>query len=125
MLIPEAFELVLQAASIGKGGEIFILDMGEPVKIVDLARKMIELSGKDEIDIDFVGLRAGEKLYEELLIDESEMKTEYESIMVARETVYEIEKLTQDINELISTKEKLKKLKQIVPEFNHNKNKES
>ncbi len=68
MLIPEACELVLQAASIGKGGEIFILDMGEPIKIVDLAKKMIELSGRSEIGIEFCGLRPGEKLYEELLI---------------------------------------------------------
>ena len=64
MLIPEACELVLQAASFGKGGEIFILDMGEPIKIVDLARKMIELSGRDDIEIEFSGLRKGEKLYE-------------------------------------------------------------
>ncbi|MBC8236706.1 MAG: polysaccharide biosynthesis protein, partial [Helicobacteraceae bacterium] len=79
MLIPEACELVLQAGAIGTGGEIFILDMGEPIKIVDLAKKMIELSGKEEIKIEFSGLRPGEKLYEELLIDESDAKTEYES----------------------------------------------
>ena len=120
MLIPEACELVLQAASIGKGGEIFILDMGEPIKIVDLAKKMIALSGKNEINIEFTGLRAGEKLYEELLISDTDMKTEYESITVAGKTNYEIGKLNQDIFELVSTNEKLEKLKEIVPEFNHN-----
>ncbi|QOP41452.1 polysaccharide biosynthesis protein [Sulfurimonas marina] len=119
MLIPEACELVLQAASIGKGGEIFILDMGEPIKIVDLAKKMIELSGREDIKIEFSGLRPGEKLYEELLINDSDTKTEYESITVAGKTEYNIEKLTDDINELITTKEQLAKLKEIVPEFNH------
>ncbi len=122
MLIPEACELVLQAASIGKGGEIFILDMGEPIKIVDLAKKMIELSGRDDITIEFSGLRAGEKLYEELLISESDMKTEYQSITVAGRTDYEIEKLNQDIFELVSAFNKLEKLKEIVPEFNHQMN---
>jgi UDP-N-acetyl-D-glucosamine 4,6-dehydratase len=122
MLIPEACELVLQAASIGKGGEIFILDMGEPIKIVDLAKKMIELSGRDDIEIEFSGLRAGEKLYEELLISESDMKTEYESITVAGKSVYDIEKLNNDILELIHSSKKLEKLKEIVPEFNHQMN---
>ncbi|MBN2816775.1 MAG: polysaccharide biosynthesis protein [Campylobacterales bacterium] len=119
MLIPEACELVLQAASIGKGGEIFILDMGEPVKIVDLAKKMIDLSGRDDISIEFSGLRPGEKLYEELLISESDMTTEYESITVAGKSDYAIEKLNRDIEELVSTEKKLEKLKEIVPEFNH------
>ena len=119
MLIPEACELVLQAGSIGKGGEIFILDMGEPIKIVDLASKMIELSGREDISIEFSGLRAGEKLYEELLINESDMKTEYESITVAGRTIYDIEKLNRDIQELVEIKDKLAKLKEIVPEFNH------
>ncbi|AXX91800.1 dTDP-glucose 4,6-dehydratase [Malaciobacter molluscorum LMG 25693] len=119
MLIPEACELVLQAASIGKGGEIFILDMGEPVKIVDLAKKMITLSGNDDIKIEFCGLRAGEKLYEELLINDSDKKTDYDSIMVAKPTPYEIDKLNDDINELLVCKDKIKKLKEIVPEFTH------
>jgi len=119
MLIPEACELVLQAASIGKGGEIFILDMGEPIKIVDLARKMIELSARDDIDIEFSGLRAGEKLYEELLMDDSDAKTDYESITIAGKTEYDIVKLNQDIFELIATGDKLKKLKEMVPEFTH------
>jgi len=122
MLIPEACELVLQAGSIGKGGEIFILDMGEPIKIVDLAKKMIELSGRDDIDIEFSGLRPGEKLYEELLINDSDMKTEYESITVAGKTEYDIEKLNQDIKELLSCDNKIEKLKEIVPEFDHKLN---
>ncbi len=122
MLIPEACELVLQAGSIGKGGEIFILDMGEPVKIVDLAKKMIELSGQEGIDIKFTGLRPGEKLYEELLINDSDKKTNYESITVANPTFYDISKLNNDINDLLVLEDKLGKLKDIVPEFNHQKN---
>ena len=123
MLIPEACELVLQAGAIGCGGEIFILDMGEPIKIVDLAKKMIELSGQDGIDIVFSGLRPGEKLYEELLIDDSDCKTDYESITVAKPTFYDIGKLNQDINTLLETDDKIAKLKEIVPEFNHQLNK--
>ncbi len=122
MLIPEACELVLQAGAIGSGGEIFILDMGEPIKIVDLAQKMIDLSGRDDISIEYTGLRPGEKLYEELLIDESDAKTEYDSITVAKRTHYDIQKLNQDIEELLQTQNKLNKLKDIVPEFNHQKN---
>ena len=122
MLIPEACELVLQAGSIGCGGEIFILDMGEPIKIVDLAKKMIELSGRDDIDIEFSGLRPGEKLYEELLINDSDMKTEYESITVAGKTEYDIKQLNQDIIELLSCEDKIEKLKKIVPEFDHKLN---
>jgi len=122
MLIPEACELVLQAGAIGTGGEIFILDMGEPVKIVDLAQKMIDLSGKQGISINFTGLRPGEKLYEELLIDDSDTKTEYNSITVAKPTVYSLEKLNLDIEELLETTDPLFKLKQIVPEFNHQLN---
>lgn len=122
MLIPEACELVLQAGAIGKGGEIFILDMGEPVKIVDLAKKMIELSGKDNIEIVFTGLRPGEKLYEELLIDESDAQTKYDSITVAKPTKYPLDKLNKDIAELLSCADKLKKLQEIVPEFDHQPN---
>jgi FlaA1/EpsC-like NDP-sugar epimerase len=119
-MIPEACQLVLQSASIAKGGELFILDMGEPIKIVDLAKRMIELSGKNDIDILFTGLRAGEKLYEELLIDDADLKTEYSSIMVSEnppvnyhELLTKIEKLRRDNIDL------LKVLKEIVPEFNH------
>ncbi|WP_418179074.1 UDP-N-acetylglucosamine 4,6-dehydratase (configuration-retaining) [Aliarcobacter lanthieri] len=122
MLIPEACELVLQAASIGKGGEIFILDMGEPIKIVDLAKKMIELSGRSEIKIEFCGLRVGEKLYEELLINDSDTKTQYESITVASPTKFDINELNKKIDELIICDDKLEKLKEIVPEFEHKLN---
>ncbi|WP_294962772.1 UDP-N-acetylglucosamine 4,6-dehydratase (configuration-retaining) [Sulfurimonas sp.] len=122
MLIPEACELVLQAGAIGTGGEIFILDMGEPIKIVDLAKKMIELSCSKDIEIEFTGLRPGEKLYEELLINDTDCKTEYDSITVAKPTIYDIGKLNKDIEELIVSSEKLKKLKEIVPEFNHQTN---
>lgn len=123
MLIPEACELVLQAASIGKGGEIFILDMGEPIKIVDLAEKMIHLSGRNDIKIEFSGLRPGEKLYEELLIDGNNIHTQYDSITVAAPTHYDIKQLNEDINTLVHSKDKLSQLKNIVPEFNHMQNK--
>ncbi|RBQ30926.1 dTDP-glucose 4,6-dehydratase [Arcobacter sp. FW59] len=122
MLIPEACELVLQAASIGKGGEIFILDMGEPIKIVDLAKKMIELSGRNEIQIEFCGLRIGEKLYEELLINDSDTKTQYESITVASPTKFDINELNKKIEELLICEDKIVKLKEIVPEFDHKLN---
>lgn len=122
MLIPEACELVLQAASIGSGAEIFILDMGEPIKIVDLAQKMIELSGRGDIKIEFSGLRPGEKLYEELLIDESDTKTQYESITVAGKTHYDIAKLNEEIEALLLSQDPLSKLKEMVPEFNHQLN---
>lgn len=118
MLIPEACQLVLQAASIAKGNELFILDMGEPVKIVDLAKKMIQLYGKeDEIKIEFTGLRPGEKLYEELMLDESEQKTKYESIYITNPTPYDIEKLKEDIEYLFVAKDKISALQKIVPEF--------
>lgn len=119
MLIPEACELVLQTGAIGQNGELFILDMGEPVKIVDLAKKMIELSNKQDIAIEFTGLRPGEKLYEELLLNESDKKTVYESIVVAHKTLYPIETLKGDIEELFVCEDKIAKLKTIVPEFNH------
>ena len=119
MLINEASELVLQAGAISKGKEVFILDMGEPVKIFDLAKKMIELSKKENIEIEFSGLKKGEKLFEELLIDDSDAKTQYESIMIAKPTYYDIDKLNNDIEELLNSKDKIKFLKYIVPEFNH------
>jgi len=122
MLIQEACELVLQAGAIGSDREVFILDMGEPIKIVDLAKKMIELSARDDIGIDFTGLRVGEKLYEELLLDDTEYKTKYESITVAKPTKYSINELNKDIQELLVASDKLLKLKKIVPEFNHQKN---
>jgi len=96
MTIPEAAELVIQAGAMGQGGDVFVLDMGEPVRIVDLARRMIRLSGfavKDDytldgdIEIVYTGLRAGEKLYEELLIGDNVSQTEHEKIMRAQETI--------------------------------------
>lgn len=118
MLIPEACQLVLQAASIAKGNELFILDMGEPVKIVDLAEKMIQLYGKeDDVQIEFTGLRPGEKLYEELMLDESEQKTKYESIFITNPTVYDIDLLKQDIKDLLEATDKISALQKIVPEF--------
>jgi UDP-N-acetyl-D-glucosamine 4,6-dehydratase len=131
MLIPEACELVLQAGAIGgiddgennkNNGEIFILDMGEPIKIVDLANKMIELSGNSKIQIEFSGLRPGEKLYEELLIDDSDTNTKYESITIAKKTEYNFERLVKDINRLIKNTNKIAELQKIVPEFNHKLN---
>jgi FlaA1/EpsC-like NDP-sugar epimerase len=119
MLISEACELVLQTGAMGINGELFILDMGEPVKIVDLAQKMIALSGKKEIAITFTGLRSGEKLYEELLSNECDKKTVYDSIMVAHKTHYCIEKLQNDIDELLMAQNPIEALKKIVPEFNH------
>ncbi len=120
MLIPEACQLVLQAAAIAKGGELFILDMGEPVRIVDLAKTMIRLYGREgEVEIVFTGLRPGEKLYEELLIDDSEKKTEYSSIFIAGKTDYPIERLEKDIAQLLAAEDKVAALKRIVPEFEH------
>jgi UDP-N-acetyl-D-glucosamine 4,6-dehydratase len=123
MMIPEACQLVLQAASIAQGGELFILDMGEPIKIVDLAQKMIDLSGRDDIEIVFSGLRPGEKLFEELLIDDADLKTEYSSIMVSQNPPVDYVTLLQKIERLQNQKENLLEvLKEIVPEFNHQKN---
>lgn len=117
MLISEACQLVLQAAAIAKGKELFILDMGEPVKIIDLARTMIKLYAHREIEIVMSGLRPGEKLYEELLIDESEQKTSYASIMIAGSTHYPIEQLNRDIESLLTTQSPIGVLQNIVPEF--------
>jgi len=118
MMIPEACQLVLQAGSIAKGGELFILDMGDPIKIVDLAKRMIELSGRDDIDIEFTGLRQGEKLYEELLIDDADLKTEYDSILVSQDKPVDYKWLLFQI-ESLKKSNKLVVLKEIVPEFNH------
>ncbi|MFH0710703.1 MAG: nucleoside-diphosphate sugar epimerase/dehydratase [Pseudomonadota bacterium] len=117
MLISEACQLVLQAAAIARGGELFILDMGEPIRIIDLARTMIRLYAHNDIEIVTTGLRPGEKLYEELLIDESEQKTAFDSIMIAGSTVYPIEQLRNDIQTLLLSDEPINALRQIVPEF--------
>jgi UDP-N-acetyl-D-glucosamine 4,6-dehydratase len=120
MLIPEACLLVLQAASIAKGGELFVLDMGKPVKIADLARQMIRLYGKEnEVDIEFVGLREGEKLYEELLLDESDKETKYSSIFIAKPTKYDYPQLLHDIDLLLQNNNHIEILKKIVLEFTH------
>ena len=120
MLTSEACQLVLQAASLAKDQEIFILDMGEPVKIVDLAKKMMELYGK-EVPIEFIGLRPGEKLYEEILIEGAESPTKYESIYIAKATKRDFAKLLEQIERLLKAEDEeiVSILKQIVPEFNH------
>lgn len=120
MLVSEAVQLVLQAAAIAKGGELFVLNMGEPVKIIDLAKKMLFLSGKD-LPIKITGLRQGEKLFEELLIDENDKKTKYESIFVTQSQKYDLKKLDKQIAQLLYSPNPSKILKQIVPEFTHNK----
>lgn len=123
MTITEAVQLVIQAGSIAKGGEIFILDMGEPVKIDTLAREMIKLSGYepgDDIEIQYIGLRPGEKLYEELLLAEEGLQvTEHEKIFKARPVDIELNKLLEDINCLTYLKENelKRKLKSIVPTY--------
>lgn len=125
MLVSEACQLVLQAAAIAKGGELFVLDMGEPVKIVDLAKKMLQLSNKQNLGIEFVGLRPGEKLYEELLVDKNDKQTCYESIFVTHFENYDINLLNSQISELLEQKNEddiVKILKQIVPEFNRASN---
>ncbi len=120
MLVSEAVQLVLQAAAIAKGGELFVLNMGEPVKIMDLAKKMLLLSGKTHLKIEITGLRKGEKLFEELLIDKSDIKTKYESIFVSKSEKYDLSKLNLQINELLHSQNIARILKQIVPEFEHN-----
>jgi FlaA1/EpsC-like NDP-sugar epimerase len=127
MTIPEAVQLVLEAGTMGSGGEIFIFDMGQPVKIVDLARKMIKLAGfVPEVDIKIVysGLRPGEKLYEELLNEEeTTIPTHHRKIRISKVREYPFHKAESDINELISLNEEgddfkaVKKMKLIVPEF--------
>jgi FlaA1/EpsC-like NDP-sugar epimerase len=127
MTIPEASQLVLEAGAMGNGGEIFIFDMGIPVKIIDLARKMIRLAGlvpEKDIEIKIIGLRPGEKLYEELLNDNSKTVTTHNTkIMIAREKVDDYDFLINKINELIvvinncNNIELVSKMKEIVPEF--------
>ncbi len=127
MLIPEACELVLQSGSIGVSGEIFILNMGNPVKIVDLAEKLIKLSGCDEdLKIEFSGLKTGEKLYEELIISDSESSTSNKMITIAKRTLYDFSLLKENINTLLKSENDtslLINLKKIVKEFNHKLNK--
>jgi|AP45_3_1055517.scaffolds.fasta_scaffold10323_2 FlaA1/EpsC-like NDP-sugar epimerase len=126
MTIPEAVQLVLQAGALGQGGEIFILDMGEPVKIADLARDMIRLSGLSETDIEviYTGIRPGEKLFEELAINKDEMdKTRHKKIFVAPEEVEGIQLLGEHYGTLIQTaedgneQEVRQLLKEIIPTY--------
>ena len=124
MLIPEACKLVLEAGTMGNGGEIFVFDMGKPVKIADLAKRMILLSGAKNIEIKYTGLRPGEKLYEEMLSTEENTKPSFhEKIRIATVREYDFEKVCRDIDELIAISRQyddmatVRKMKQIVPEF--------
>ena len=124
MTIPEACQLVLEAGSMGKGGEIFIFDMGKPVKILDLANKMIRLSGRTDVKVEFTGLRHGEKLYEELLATKENTKpTSHDKIMIANVREYDFEDVKDDIESLIRSSYDFNpmaivgQMKSIVPEF--------
>ena len=124
MTIPEACQLVLEAASMGRSGEIYIFDMGRPVKIVDLAKRMIQLSGRTDVKIVFTGLRHGEKLYEELLATKENTKpTSHDKIMIAEVREYDYQDISDDIDALIAssyeydTMKIVAKMKDLVPEF--------
>lgn len=124
MLIPEACKLVLEAGTMGNGGEIFVFDMGQPVKIVDLAKRMIKLSGAKNIEIKFTGLRDGEKLYEEVLNDkEVTLPTFHKKIKIAKVREYDYQKVCHDLDELSQiafTFDDMKivgMMKRIVPEY--------
>jgi FlaA1/EpsC-like NDP-sugar epimerase len=127
MTIPEACHLVLEAGVMGKGGEIFVFDMGRSVKILDLAKKMIKLSGLElgkDIEIKITGLRPGEKLYEELLnTSENTLPTHHKEIMIAKVRDYSLQEIEDRLNELserIVEEDEMRivgQLKRIVPEF--------
>ena len=124
MLIPEACKLVLEAGTLGKGGEIFVFDMGKEVKIAELARKMIQLSGAKNVEIKFTGLRDGEKLYEEVLNNEEITKpTFHKKIKIAQVRQYDYNDVSKQIDRLVETSylyddmETVRIMKQIVPEF--------
>ena len=127
MLIPEACKLVLEAGTKGNGGEIFVFDMGKPVKIADLAQRMINLSGAKDVKIKYTGLRAGEKLYEEVLnAKESTLPSFNEKIRIAKVREYEYDEVEKQIEELIDISKSyddmdtVKKMKEIVPEYKSN-----
>ena len=127
MLIPEACKLVLEAGTKGNGGEIFVFDMGQPVKIADLAKRMIALSNATNVEIKYTGLREGEKLYEEVLNElEGTKPTFHEKIRIAQVREYDYEDVCRDIEELIEISkaydnmETVRKMKQIVPEYKSN-----
>lgn len=124
MLIPEACKLVLEAGVMGKGGEIFVFDMGEPVKIVDLAKRMIALSGAKDVKIEFTGLRHGEKLYEEVLSHQEDTKSSFQDkVRIAKVRQYSYEEVSRQIDALIDLSfsyddmATVKKMKEIVPEY--------
>jgi len=127
MLIPEACKLVLEAGTKGNGGEIFVFDMGQPVKIADLAKRMIALSGAKNVKIEFTGLREGEKLYEEVLNElEGTKPTFHKKIRIAQVREYDFDKVSQEIDDLFAISKHfdnmatVKKMKDIVPEFKSN-----
>ena len=127
MLIPEACKLVLEAGTKGNGGEIFVFDMGKPVKISDLAKRMIKLSGAKNVEIKYTGLRPGEKLYEEVLNElEGTKPTFHEKIRIAEVREFDYEMVSKDIDELIEISkqfndmETVRKMKEIVPEYKSN-----
>lgn len=124
MLIPEACKLVLEAGTHGKGGEIFVFDMGKPVRIADLAKRMIKLSGAENIEIEYTGLRAGEKLYEEVLsTTENTLPSFHEKIRIAKVQEYDYDVVNQQIEQLLQishtydSMQIVKMMKSIVPEY--------
>ena len=127
MLIPEACKLVLEAGTKGHGGEIFVFDMGQPVKIADLAKRMIQLSGARNVKIEFTGLRPGEKLYEEVLSDlEGTKPSFHDKIRIAEVREYDYDLICRELEDLFTISRQfddmatVKKMKQIVPEFKSN-----
>ena len=127
MLIPEACKLVLEAGTKGNGGEIFVFDMGQPVKIADLAKRMIMLSGANDVKIEYTGLRPGEKLYEEVLNElEGTKPSFHEKIRIAEVREYDYTEVAKEVDELIEISKQyddmatVKKMKDIVPEYKSN-----
>ena len=127
MLIPEACKLVLEAGTKGNGGEIFVFDMGQPVKIADLAKRMIALSNAKGVEIKYTGLREGEKLYEEVLNEmEGTKPTFHEKIRIAQVREYDYDEVVKEIDELVDIAKQfdnmatVRKMKEIVPEYKSN-----
>jgi FlaA1/EpsC-like NDP-sugar epimerase len=132
MLIPEACKLVLEAGTHGHGGEIFVFDMGKPVRIAELAKRMIKLSGRKNVDIVYTGLREGEKLYEEVLSNtENTLPSFHEKIRIAQVREYDFHEISESIDELLELAKSydemqiVKKMKEIVPEYISNNSKYS
>ena len=127
MLIPEACKLVLEAGTHGKGGEIFVFDMGAPVRIADLAKRMIKLSGAKDVEIKYTGLRPGEKLYEELLSNDENTKPSFhKKIRIAEVREYDYQDVERDVEQLVAIADTydemgiVMKMKEIVPEYKSN-----